>query len=127
MLSNYPFGARIAVSDLERERAFYVETLGLQPLAELAGHAVSFQSGDGGVWALYAKSDFARPRGIWQVDHVEAEVRALQERGVVFDEYDTPDYKSSNGIVHHRNSELVFAYFQDPEGNTLGIFPRRGH
>jgi catechol 2,3-dioxygenase-like lactoylglutathione lyase family enzyme len=127
MLSNFPIGLRIAVSDLERARAFYVGTLGLEPRAESTGHAVSFKPGDGSIFAIYSEGDFARPRGIWIVDDVEAEVHALQARGVVFNEYDTPDYKSSNGVTYHTKSELRFAYFDDPEGNQLGIFPARGH
>ena len=105
----------------------YVDTLGLQPQAELAGHAVSVASGDGGVFAIYSKNDFALPRGIWIVEDVDAEVRILQARGVVFEEYDTPDYTSTNGVIRSRTSGSRFAYFKDPEGNLLGIFPRREH
>jgi catechol 2,3-dioxygenase-like lactoylglutathione lyase family enzyme len=58
---------------------------------------------------------------------VEAEVRRLQARGVVFEEYDTPEYKSTNGVVYSRKSNSRFAYFKDPDGNLLGIFPQSSH
>jgi catechol 2,3-dioxygenase-like lactoylglutathione lyase family enzyme len=127
MLSDFTFGTRIRISDYERARAFYVETLGLQPRAELAGHAVSFQTGDGGVFAIYVEGDFARPVGAWIVDDVEAEVRELQNRGVEFREVNLPSYKSSNGVIRDRETGRPFAYFTDPDGNELGIFAKSGH
>ena len=44
----------------------------------------------------------------WEVDDIEATVRELRSRGVVFEEYDVPGLKTVDGIA-------------DIEGNMLGI------
>ena len=55
----------------------------------------------------------------WAVDDVEAEVAALQERGVVFEEYDWPGLKTVNGIATGGGAKT--AWFKDTEGNYLCI------
>jgi catechol 2,3-dioxygenase-like lactoylglutathione lyase family enzyme len=122
MLSDYPLGARLQISDLERARAFYVEVLGFRPRAEAPGHAISFDSGDGAPFAIYVVPELAAPQATWSVDDVDAEVEELQARGVVFEEYDTPEFKSVNGVVQGGRGH--FAFFKDPDGNLLGIFGR---
>jgi len=127
MLSDFRFGTRFSVSDLDRARAFYVDTLGFQPSSEAAGHAFCFVFGDSSDVCIYAENDFACPDGIWEVEDVEAEVRALQARGIVFEEFDTPEHTSSNGIILSLKDTRRYAYFKDPEGHLLGIFPRAVH
>ena len=53
------------------------------------------------------------------VDDVESVVEALKERGVVFEEYDTPSLKTVNGIAD--TGPMRAAWIKDSEGNVLGL------
>jgi hypothetical protein len=55
----------------------------------------------------------------WQTDHIEKEVKELQARGVVFEEYDLPGLKTVNSIATTGTNKA--AWFKDSEGNILGI------
>ena len=53
------------------------------------------------------------------VPDIGAQVQALRERGLTFEEYDYPNLKTVGGIA-----DLGFAraaWFKDSEGNLLGI------
>jgi hypothetical protein len=50
---------------------------------------------------------------------VEAEVRELKARGVVFEEYDHPALKTVDSIATVGPTRS--AWFRDSEGNILGI------
>jgi catechol 2,3-dioxygenase-like lactoylglutathione lyase family enzyme len=130
MLADYPLGARIPVTDYERARVFYIENLGLSPVAERRGDAISFAPGKGTKFALYTiAGHVTRPVASWEVDEVEAEVAALQARGVVFEEYDQPGHRTVNGIYTSPSGSAQSAYFRDSEGNLLGVVHHgpRGH
>jgi len=77
----------------------------------------------GGGWFLLYPSGAAgggqHTQAGWQVDDIEAEVAALKERGVVFEEYDYPTFKTVDGIAATGNTKA--AWFKDSEGNLLGI------
>jgi hypothetical protein len=63
----------------------------------------------------------------WEVDDIEATVRELRARGVVFEEYDLPSLKTVDGIADiegnypSKGSGERAAWFRDSEGNLLGI------
>ena len=64
---------------------------------------------------------------MWEVDDIEATVRELRSRGVVFEEYDLPGLKTVDGIAEiegqypSKGSGERGAWFRDSEGNMLGI------
>src|SRR4051812_50168525 len=89
---------RLPAQDLERARRFYAEKLGLEPVEERPG----------GLLYRVARGEFAlfesagAPSGEhtqmgWEVDDIEATVRELRERGVVFEEYDFPGLTPVDG------------------------------
>jgi hypothetical protein len=55
----------------------------------------------------------------WQTDNIEAEVAELKSRGVVFKEYDLPNFKTVGGIFTSPANRS--AWFKDSEGNLHGI------
>ena len=55
----------------------------------------------------------------WAVEDVEAEVRELKARGVVFEHYDLPPLERRGDI--HIADEFKTAWFKDPDGNILNI------
>jgi catechol 2,3-dioxygenase-like lactoylglutathione lyase family enzyme len=91
---------RLPAQDLERARAFYAEKLGLEPAEER----------EGGLRYVFAGSEFAvfesagsphrdHTQMGWEVEDIEATVRELRSRGVVFEEYDLPGLKTVDGIA----------------------------
>jgi len=55
----------------------------------------------------------------FEVDDLKATLSALRERGVVFEEYDTPSLRSVDGIG--KVGPFHAAWMRDPDGNFLGI------
>ena len=128
MLRNGRVASRLPAQDLARAKAFYAEKLGLEPVEER----------EGGLRYVCAVGEFAlfesagRASGDhtqmgWDVDDIEATVRDLRARGVVFEEYDLPGLKTVDGIADiagnypSKGSGERGAWFRDSEGNMLGI------
>jgi predicted enzyme related to lactoylglutathione lyase len=129
MLQNGYVSARIPAQDLQRAKQFYFEKLGLVPVEERPG-GVRYECAGGG-FAVFASAGAASGQHTqmgWQVDDIEATVRELRRRGVVFEEYDLPGLKTVDGIADIEgnypskggNGERG-AWFKDSEGNLLGI------
>jgi predicted enzyme related to lactoylglutathione lyase len=55
-----------------------------------------------------------------QVADVRAAVEAMKARGVEFEEYDTPETRTENGIARTPDGGEG-ACFKDSEGNLLGV------
>lgn len=124
MLSQSQIVAYIPVSDLARARKFYETTLGFRPL-ESSDIGSMYESGKGSKFFAY-KSEGAGTNkastAFWDVPDIDAEVADLKKRGVVFEEYDTPGYKTVNSIA--TGGGVKSAWFKDTEGNILAIAQR---
>jgi catechol 2,3-dioxygenase-like lactoylglutathione lyase family enzyme len=110
----------LPASDLERAKRFYKDTLGLTPSSE-SDYTVFFDL-PGGRFEVFASGGAAsgsHTQMEWIVSDIEGIVSELRERGVVFDEYDTPDFKTVDGIATFGTSKV--AWFKDSEGNVLSI------
>jgi hypothetical protein len=59
----------------------------------------------------------ARSQAFWQVEDLAGLMEALRGRGVVFEEYDTP--QTVNGIFVGGGAKA--AWFQDSEGNIMAL------
>jgi predicted enzyme related to lactoylglutathione lyase len=55
----------------------------------------------------------------FNVDDVEAVVKELKSKGVVFEEYDMPGLRTVNSIA--TVGSMKGAWFKDTEGNILGL------
>ena len=113
--------ATVAVSDLDRARDFYKDTLGLTLEGELPG-LTTFRCGDGTVLDVYqsafagsAKSTVAS----FQVTDLSAAMMELRGRGVTFEEYDEGPMKTTDGVVELGG--VRGAWFRDPDGNIVGL------
>jgi len=129
LLDRAAVATRLPARDLERARRFYAEKLGLAPVEErpgglryrcARGEFVVFQSAG-------APSGDHTQMG-WEVDDIEATVRRLRERGVVFEEFDLPGMTTVDGIAQIEGNYPSKggvgergAWFRDSEGNLLGI------
>ncbi len=108
----------IAVTDAERARKFYQETLELKPAMEAMG----------GAWVEYELGATTIGVGChpaWQpsrdgttvafeVDEIDATIAKLKERGVAFN-------------MEKTETPVCFmAQFRDPDGNKLLVHQRKG-
>src|SRR3954447_26345587 len=100
MLKDGRVATRLPVRDLEKARAFYAEKLGLEPADERPG-GLLYRCG-GTEFALFqsagASSGTFTQMG-WSVEDVEATVKTLEARGVVFEEVDLPGLRTAGGIA----------------------------
>ena len=128
MLANARLAGRLPAQDLDRARAFYSEKLGLEPVEERPGglRYVCAQ----GEFALFQSTGGAsgdHTQMGWEVDDIDATVRELRARGVVFEEYDVPGIRTVDGIAYiegnypSKGKGERGAWFRDSEGNMLGI------
>ena len=121
MLNSKDAVANVAVKDLDVATNFYRNTLGLKPVHEEDGELVVFQSGHSSI-NVY-RSEYAGTNKAtavtWEVDNVEDEVKALKNKGVVFEHYDMPGMTRQGDV--HIGDHMKVAWFKDPDGNILNI------
>jgi hypothetical protein len=76
-----------------------------------------------GSWIFLYKSAGAgtstASQAFWQVKDVDAEVRDLKSRGVVFEDYDMPGIKTVDGVANMGDTKG--AWFKDSEGNIFAL------
>jgi catechol 2,3-dioxygenase-like lactoylglutathione lyase family enzyme len=120
MLASYPIHTTLPATDLERAKRFYTEKLGLTVESE-APEGIYFRSGDTRflVFPSGGTASGTHTQLSWTVDDIEAEVAALQARGVRFEEYDMPSLKTINGVA--LMGPVKIAWIKDSEGNLLSI------
>jgi catechol 2,3-dioxygenase-like lactoylglutathione lyase family enzyme len=111
----------IPVKDLDRARQFYEKTLGLSSLDE-QGHEV-FMLKSGNTTLNVYKSEFAGTNKAtaltFDVDDIDAEVRALKDKGVTFEHYDVEGLTAEGDI--YKGPGMKTAWFKDPDGNILSL------
>lgn len=122
MLQGNDAAATLAVSDLERARGFYEDTLGLTAIYEDAG-GILYRSGNSAI--LVYPSEFAGTNqataATWAVgDDFDAIVNGLAESGTTFEHYDDLPETTREGDVHTMG-ELKAVWFKDPDGNILNV------
>ena len=107
----------IAVSDAERARKFYQETLELKPArTQMEGAWVEYDFGPTTV-GVVCHPDWKPSREgtmvAFEVDDIDATIAKLKERGVTFDldKLETP--------------VCWMAQFRDPDGNKLVVHKRK--
>ena len=113
--------ATIAVTDLERARKFYEETLGLPRTGNDQQGVLGFRSGNSTIvvyQSQYAGTNKATS-ATFRVADAEAVVAALKSKGVKFEHYDLPGL-TRKGDVHVAGS-FKGAWLKDPDGNILHV------
>jgi catechol 2,3-dioxygenase-like lactoylglutathione lyase family enzyme len=124
MLSNNRISAVLVSTNLDKSRDFYENKLGLPLSSQTIKNHLVFECGNGTTIVIYGrgagnKGDHTQVR-FWTSD-VDADVKALVERGVVFDDYDSPTFKTVNHVATSPGIGKS-AWFKDPDGNTLALF-----
>jgi catechol 2,3-dioxygenase-like lactoylglutathione lyase family enzyme len=124
MLSSNRISAVLVSTDLERSQEFYEKTLGLTLAAETIKNHLVFEGADGTTLLVYGrpggnKAEHTQVR-FWSTD-LGHDVAELAGRGVVFEEYDTPTFKTVDHVVATPGIGRS-AWFRDPDGNTIAVF-----
>lgn len=119
MLKDKDSAAIVAVTDINRAREFYANTLGLE-LVHADDNVLRFRTG-GTALVVYV-SDYAGTNQanavVWGVgDDIEAIVADLARKGVQFEQYPGMDYR--DGI--HSSGDFRMVWFKDPDGNILHL------
>jgi catechol 2,3-dioxygenase-like lactoylglutathione lyase family enzyme len=120
MIESATAHATIAVTDIDRAKKFYGEILGFK-VQDDRSDGVTYQTGNG--WFLVYPSQFAGTNKAtymsFEVKNLEAAVKELRDRGIVFEEYDMPGLKTVDGIAEIQG--VKGAWFKDPDGNILSV------
>jgi len=121
MLQHSPMYSYIPAKDVERARRFYEGKLGFKPKEQVEGGVV-YEFGERTACFLYPTPNAGTSQAsqaFWQVEDIEREVAELKQRGVQFEEYDTPEMKGKNSIYTGGGAKA--AWFKDSEGNILAV------
>ena len=122
MLGNKNAGATLAVSDLERARDFYENTLGLTAVQNDQG-GILYRSGESLVLVYpseYAGTNKATAAAWAAGEDFDAIVQDLKSKGTTFEHYDDLPDTSREGDVH-TSGDFKAVWFKDPDGNILNI------
>ena len=122
MLKNVKSHTTLPVADLTRAKAFYIGVLGFEDIESETDAAVMINAGGDTRFVLFVTPNTERGGHTqlgFAVDDIEAEVAELKARGVVFEEYDVPGFKTVNSIVDSPPTRA--AWFLDPDRNIVGL------
>lgn len=122
MLGDHPVFPILLSRDLDRSRAFYHDTLGLEIAREDHGDRIVFRCG-GGTQLVITHSTVGtrdtQTQMAWKVADLAVALADLRARGVRIEEYTAPDPVTTDGIADMGHSWA--AWIIDPDGNALGI------
>ena len=112
--------ATLPITDLERAKAFYGETLGLTLLWENPVSA-RFRCGDRSELSIFKRPPAATEHTLahFEVTDIEAAVHDLEAKGVTFVDYTEGPLTTTGHIA--QVGPARGAWFHDPDGNTLGV------
>jgi catechol 2,3-dioxygenase-like lactoylglutathione lyase family enzyme len=127
-LTDAPAEARLPARDLERARRWYADKLGLHPSEQRPG-GLRYETASGAfcLYASHGASEGTFTQLAFTVADLRGEIAELRARGVVFDEYDLPGLRTSDGVVEiegnypSKGTGELGAWFRDSEGNLIGI------
>jgi len=119
MLTRAPVMTMLPVKDLERARDFYVNKLGLEAEG-LAADGKFVLRAHGTKFGLIPKPEGTKAEHTvvgFEVTDVAAEITTLKSRGVGFEDYDFPGFKTIDHMIVLGTDKA--AWFKDTEGNIL--------
>jgi catechol 2,3-dioxygenase-like lactoylglutathione lyase family enzyme len=119
MLTHAPLTTILPVKDLDRAREFYEKKLGLASAGLQPDGKFLFRCGSA-MLALIPKPEGTKAEHTavsFRVDDITKEIRDLESRGVKFNDYDFPGFKTVAHVCVLGAEKA--AWFNDPEGNIL--------
>ena len=121
MLTTAAVHPTFPVVDLDRAKKFYEEKLGLKVIRTDPSPGALLQAGEGTIIYIYqrAATKADHTAASFTVADVEATVKELKAKGVVFEDIDVPGFKTVDSIA--TMDGLKGAWFKDTEGNILAV------
>ena len=119
MLSDASVTTMLPVKDMDRARAFYEGSLGLQPGGFKPDGKFVYRVG-GSTLALFPKPEGTKADHTaisFRVDDIATSIASLKRKGVAFEDYDFPGLKTVDHVCVLGAEKA--AWFKDPEGNYL--------
>jgi predicted enzyme related to lactoylglutathione lyase len=110
----------LPVTDVDRATRFYQQSLGLEFTGTNDEGSAMFAVGSDAQLVLLPRPESSPSESTamsFEVDDVTAEIRTLEGRGVVFEDYDLPDLKTVDHVCEFGDEKA--AWFKDPDGNVL--------
>lgn len=110
----------LPVTDVDRASRFYEQSLGLELTGTNAEGSAMFAVGSDAQLVLLPRPGSTPSESTalsFEVEDVTAEIRALEDRGVVFEDYDLPELTTVDHVAEMGDEKA--AWFKDPDGNVL--------
>ena len=125
MLKIKDVGAALPAQDVARARQFYEQKLGLKPSEVQPDGSARYLVGNATflVFQSRGKASGEHTQMGLEVEDARRAVGELKSAGVMVEEYDYPDFKTSNGIVEMPDGSKG-AWFKDTEGNLISLIER---
>ncbi|HEX3102592.1 MAG TPA: VOC family protein [Pyrinomonadaceae bacterium] len=129
MFKNTHAFSSFSVSDIEKARAFYAETLGLD-VSDSSEGALGLHIAGGGSVFLYPKADHEPATFTvlnFPVENIDHAVDELKTRGITFESYGGDIQTDEKGIFRggSQGRGPNIAWFKDPAGNILSVVETR--
>ena len=123
MLADFPVRPTLPASDMDRAKHFYENTLGFK-ISDENVDGVTFASADSEffVYPTDLAGTAQNTAACWVVPDLDSAMTDLRGRGVTFEEYDFPEFKTEGGVAE--GDGVRAAWFKDTEGNILGLAQR---
>lgn len=116
-----------STDDIGKAKTFYGHTLGLEVSEE---HGIlTLHLGGGADVLIYPKANHAPATFTvlnFPVEDVDKTVDELGKRGVRFEIYNEPDFKTDARGISRDNGGPTIAWFKDPAGNILSVLDVNG-
>ncbi|MCU1560891.1 VOC family protein [Mycetocola sp.] len=109
----------LPATDINRAREFYRDKLGLEPTLD-QGEMLMYGSATAPDFMIYQTPNAGTAQNTqmcWGVTDIRSAMDELRSSGVTFEEYDSDDLKTVNGIAEYEGE--YSAWFRDSEGNFL--------
>ncbi|QQL49178.1 VOC family protein [Mucilaginibacter ginkgonis] len=113
-----------AVKDSDQSLTFYRDVLGVNVVQnKQMGNILTLSFQDGGTIIAYPKPDH-QPATFtvlnFNVADVATAVQDLKTKGVKFESYDMPGFKTDDDNIFRGGGPLI-AWFTDPSGNIMSV------
>ncbi len=119
-LTTRPVAMMLPVTDVDRSRSFYTDSLGLE-FSGTNDEGGATYALDGGATLVLLPRPGSTPSEStamsFEVDDVASEIDELVGRGVVFEDYDLPELTTVDHVAVMGAEKA--AWFKDPDGHVL--------
>src|SRR5215211_6814806 len=120
MLGSRPAFSGFSAADIDAERTFYADILGLSVQEDMGGLGLRLAGGQRVF--IYPKPNHEPATFTvlnFEVPDIDAAVAELTSRGVTFERYEGMD-QDERGVARDNDGPAI-AWFQDPAGNILAV------